>query len=164
MRKNRSSRPCRLIGLGIGMSLPTLTTAVQNAVPQSQLGVGVGVLSYLRSLGGTLGVAMIGTVVSNTVASELPGHLPQAARQLPQALLDAATNQQVLMNPTYRQQVASHLPTSLFEQFVEATRQTLAPGIEHAFWVALDMCVLALRISLCLKDVPLRGQNHSKFI
>jgi hypothetical protein len=47
-------------------------------------------------------------------------------------------------------------PASLFTQMVEATRQTLALGIEHAFWVALGICALALIISLFLKDVPLR--------
>ena len=151
-----------VIGLGIGMSLPILTTAVQNAIPQTQLGAGTGALSYLRSLGGTLGVAMIGTVVNNTFASELAGRLPPAASQLPPALLEAATNQQVLVNAPYRQQVGSHIPANLFDQIVEATRQTLALGIEHAFWVALGICVLALLISLFLKDVPLRRERRAE--
>jgi EmrB/QacA subfamily drug resistance transporter len=145
-----------VIGVGIGMTLPILSIAVQNAVPQSQLGAGTGAMNYLRSLGSTLGVAVIGTVVNNTFASEMPKRLPQAASRLPQALLEAATNQQVLVNPLYRQQVASHLPSGLFNQLVEATRQTLAQGIERAFWVALGICVLALLTSLFLKDVPLR--------
>jgi EmrB/QacA subfamily drug resistance transporter len=149
-----------VIGLGIGMMLPILTTAVQNAMPRSQLGAGTGAVSYLRSLGSTLGVAIIGTVVNSTFASELPKYLPQAASRLPQALLDAATNQQVLVNPPYRQQVASHLPSGLFDQLVEATRQTLALGIGHAFWVALGICGLALIISLFLKDVPLQKQQE----
>jgi EmrB/QacA subfamily drug resistance transporter len=149
-----------VIGLGIGMSLPILTTAVQNAIPQQQLGAGTGAVSYLRSLGSTLGVAIIGTVVSNTFASELAGRLPKAAKQLPQALLDAATNQQVLVNADYRQAIARHLPPTLFNQIVEATRQTLAVGIENAFWVALGICAVALVISLFLKDVPLRKQRQ----
>jgi EmrB/QacA subfamily drug resistance transporter len=156
------TRNMMVIGLGIGMSLPILTTAVQNAIPQQQLGAGTGAVSYLRSLGGTLGVATIGTVVSNTFASELGSRLPQAAKHLPQALLNAATNQQVLVNAAYRQEVGSHLPAALFNQMVEATRQTLAAGIEHAFWVALGICALALVISLFLKDVPLRKQ-HAEF-
>lgn len=144
-----------VIGLGIGMILPILTTAVQNAIPRSQLGAGTGAVSYLRSLGSTLGVAIIGTVVNTTFASTLPQHLPQAASRLPQALLDAATNQQVLVNPLYRQQIASHLPAGLFNQLIEATRQTLALGIGQAFWVALGICGLALVITFFLKDVPL---------
>lgn len=148
-----------VIGLGVGMSLPILTSASQNAMPPSQLGAGTGAISYLRSLGSTLGVAIIGTVVNNTFASELPARLPQAAQQLPQALLDAATNQQVLVNAAYRQQVASHIPASLFNQIVEATRQTLAVGIEHAFWVALGICALAVVVTFFMKDVPLRRER-----
>ncbi len=145
-----------VLGVGIGMTLPVLSIAVQNAIPQSQLGAGTGAMSYLRSLGSTLGVAVIGTVVNNTFASELPRHLPQAASQLPAALTSAATNQQVLVNAAYRQQVGRHLPAGLFDQLVEATRQTLALGIEQAFWVAVGICVLALLIAFFLKDVPLR--------
>ncbi len=151
-----------VIGLGVGMSLPILTSASQNAMPPSQLGAGTGAISYLRSLGSTLGVAIIGTVVNNTFASELVTHLPQAAQQLPQALLDAATNQQVLVNAAYRQQVASHIPASLFDQIVEATRQTLALGIEHAFWVALGICALAVVVTFFMKDVPLRRERRAE--
>ncbi len=150
-----------VIGVGIGMALPILTVAVQNAIPQSQLGAGTGAISYLRSLGGTLGVAVIGTVVNNTVASELPRQLPAAARQLPPAVVSAATNQQVLVNAAYRQQVGAQLPAGLFNQLVEATRQTLALGIEHAFWVAIGICVLAVLAALFLKDVPLRKNKEA---
>ncbi|HLV98847.1 MAG TPA: MDR family MFS transporter [Ktedonobacterales bacterium] len=149
-----------VIGVGIGMALPVLSIAVQNAVPRSQLGAGTGAMSYLRSLGSTLGVAVIGTVLNNTVASELPKHLPPAASQLPAALLNAATNQQVLVNATYRQQVGSHLPPGLLDQLVEATRQTLALGIEQAFWVAVGICALTVLVAFFLKDVPLRKRDQ----
>ena len=136
-----------VIGLGVGMSLPILTQRVAecDATEPAWRGNGGDQLSALAWL--TLGVAIIGTVVNNTFASELAARLPQAANQLPQALLDAATNQQVLVNAAYRQQVASHIPASLFNQIVEATRQTLAVGIEHAFWVALGICALAMVVT-----------------
>ncbi|KUM27607.1 MFS transporter [Mesorhizobium loti] len=51
-----------LIGLGTGTTFPVSTVSVQNAVDRAHLGVATGVLTFLRSLGGALGVAMLGAV------------------------------------------------------------------------------------------------------
>ncbi|TJV72964.1 MAG: MFS transporter [Mesorhizobium sp.] len=51
-----------LIGLGSGTTFPVSTISVQNAVDRAHLGVATGVLTFLRTLGGALGVAMLGAV------------------------------------------------------------------------------------------------------
>jgi EmrB/QacA subfamily drug resistance transporter len=51
-----------LIGIGTGTTFPVSTVSVQNAVDRTHLGVATGVLTFLRSLGGALGVAMLGAV------------------------------------------------------------------------------------------------------
>jgi EmrB/QacA subfamily drug resistance transporter len=51
-----------LIGLGAGATFPVSTVSVQNAVDKAHLGVATGVLTFLRSLGSALGVAMLGAV------------------------------------------------------------------------------------------------------
>ncbi|MER9297170.1 MFS transporter [Mesorhizobium sp. M0621] len=50
------------IGLGTGTTFPVTTVSVQNAVDRMHLGVATGVLTFLRSLGSALGVAMLGAV------------------------------------------------------------------------------------------------------
>ena len=50
------------IGLGAGTAFPVSTVSVQNAVDKAHLGVATGVLTFLRSLGSALGVAMLGAV------------------------------------------------------------------------------------------------------
>ncbi|TIN17883.1 MAG: MFS transporter [Mesorhizobium sp.] len=50
------------IGLGSGTTFPVATVSVQNAVDQAHLGVATGVLTFLRSLGSALGVAILGAV------------------------------------------------------------------------------------------------------
>jgi EmrB/QacA subfamily drug resistance transporter len=188
-----------VLGIGVGMMLPILTVAVQNAIPRRQLGAGTGAVSYLRSLGSTLGVAVIGAVVNDGFSRALATRLPPAAHLLPRSALEAATSQQVLVNPGYRaaltqgivqgavqrqvpqivaQQAANippsprhdalvaalaaqakvtvtHEVTALLQQVFEATRQALAVGIEHAFWVALGICGVVFIVALFLKDVPL---------
>ncbi|CDX33036.1 Membrane transporter [Mesorhizobium plurifarium] len=51
-----------LIGLGSGTTFPVSTVSVQNAVDRAHLGVATGVLTFLRSLGAALGVAVLGAV------------------------------------------------------------------------------------------------------
>ena len=49
-------------GFGTGATFPVATVSVQNAVDQAHLGVATGVLTFLRSLGGALGVAVLGAI------------------------------------------------------------------------------------------------------
>src|SRR5258707_373608 len=93
-------------GIGIGIFFSILTLAVQNALPRTRLGVGTGAVRYLSQLGSTLGVAIVGTVVNNTISSDIVNRLPASAVQrLTPAGLKFATNPQVLINPTYRDTV-----------------------------------------------------------
>lgn len=56
------------LGLGMGMGMPNLTTAVQNAVSHKELGAATGAMSFVRSLGGALGVAASGTIMAARLA------------------------------------------------------------------------------------------------
>jgi MFS family permease len=72
------------IGLGAGTTFPVSTVSVQNAVDKAHLGVATGVLSFLRSLGGALGVAMLGAIALGYglplggEATEVGGHAASA--------------------------------------------------------------------------------------
>jgi hypothetical protein len=90
-----------LAGLGLGVFFSLLTLAVQNAIPRTQLGVGTAATRYTQQAGGTLGVAVVGTVVNNTIAGDITTRLPAGAQQLTSAGIAAATNPQVLVNPVY---------------------------------------------------------------
>jgi Arabinose efflux permease len=63
------------LGVGIGLLYPVYTLIVQNAAPQGQMGAAIGVLAFLRSLGGTLGVSIAG------IAALRAGLLTESAAQ-----------------------------------------------------------------------------------
>lgn len=64
-----------LYGLGLGPIFPTATVSVQNAVPQSDLGAATGLLAFLRSMGASFGVAIVGAIVLGAgFAGEGGGH------------------------------------------------------------------------------------------
>ena len=51
-----------LVGIGMGMTFPVTTVSVQNGVGSVHLGVSTGMLTFLRSLGSALGVAVLGAI------------------------------------------------------------------------------------------------------
>ena len=52
-----------LVGLSIGIVLPSSLVAVQNAVPRNQLGVATAGTAFFRSLGGAIGVAVLSAIL-----------------------------------------------------------------------------------------------------
>jgi EmrB/QacA subfamily drug resistance transporter len=63
-----------LIGLGLGQMMQTLTLASQNAVLPTQMGVATGASTFFRQIGGTLGVA----VLLSVLFAALPGNIIQS--------------------------------------------------------------------------------------
>jgi predicted MFS family arabinose efflux permease len=61
------------LGLGMGMGMPNLTTAVQNAVSHAELGAATGAMTFMRSLGGAVGVATSGTIMTARLNAALAG-------------------------------------------------------------------------------------------
>ena len=58
-----------LIGFGMGMTVQNFTLVVQNAVPLKDIGAASSTVSFFRSLGGTIGVSVLGAVLARQVAS-----------------------------------------------------------------------------------------------
>ena len=70
-----------LMGLGMGMTMLSLLLALQNAVPREQLGVATSLGQFTRSIGGAVGVAVMGAIVAAS--------LPVVGTASPQALEQA---------------------------------------------------------------------------
>ena len=150
-----------ITGLGVGPFFSILTLIAQNAVPRSKLGVGTGSARFFGQLGGVLGVAVVGTVVNNTLSSELGNRLPTAAHQLPPQVLDLATNPQALVNPTYHATVvqavtgANPQAQGLLDQIFSALKMAFETAIQQGFLAVLVMSVLVVIGTLFFKDVSL---------
>src|SRR6266566_7499061 len=87
-----------IAGIGLGPFFSVLTIAAQNALPRTQLGIGTSAVRYLGQLGAVLGVAIVGTVVNNSLASDIASRLPATTvKQLTPQGVKFATNPQVLV-------------------------------------------------------------------
>ena len=95
-----------IAGIGLGPFFSVLTIAAQNALPRTRLGVGTASVRYLGQLGAVLGVAIVGTVVNQTLANEIVKRIPASTvKQLTPQGLKFATNPQVLVNSQYHDTV-----------------------------------------------------------
>ncbi|MGY1795660.1 MDR family MFS transporter [Geodermatophilus sp. SYSU D00525] len=65
-----------VLGVGIGMTMQNLVLAVQNTVAASDLGAASSAVAFFRSLGGTVGVSVLGAVLSNRVTDLITAGLP----------------------------------------------------------------------------------------
>src|SRR6185503_18444894 len=65
-------------GIGIGPTLAAFTIVVQNAAPFAQLGAATGALTFFRQVGGTVGLAIGGTLFGSALATEIPQQMVKA--------------------------------------------------------------------------------------
>jgi EmrB/QacA subfamily drug resistance transporter len=158
-----------IAGVGLGTFFSVLTLAAQNALPSTRLGVGTGAVRYMGQLGGVLGVAIVGTVVNNTLADDLAPRLHniQGISFIPPAVVKLATNPQVLTNSDYKngliQGVLHQVPQQFqqnalhtFSLIFDALKQSLSVAIVQGFVVVLAFSIVTFLFTLLLKDVPLK--------
>jgi EmrB/QacA subfamily drug resistance transporter len=65
-------------GLGLGLTSAPATESIMGAVPRAKAGVGSAINDSTRLIGGTLGVAVIGSVYASVYASRLAATMPAA--------------------------------------------------------------------------------------
>ncbi len=130
-----------VVGFGLGATMPIFVLAVQNAAPPQLIGAVTSLIQFFRTMGGTLGVAILGGILTHHTTSELHERFPA----LP---ADRIPNPQVLLSP----EAIGRLPAEL----VEALRSVLMHGLHHVFLYGLGITVAGFAITLFLQEIPLR--------
>jgi EmrB/QacA subfamily drug resistance transporter len=156
-----------ITGLGIGVSMSLFTIVVQNAFPFAQLGQVTATLTFFRSMGSTIGIAVLGSVMTNRFQSALSHNLPAAlTRAVPAHELDAFKNPQVLLAPGATDQIRKAFEQmgpqglKLFHDLTLAIRVSLTSAITELFFVGGCAMILALVAVFFLREIPLR-KGHS---
>jgi hypothetical protein len=155
-----------ITGLGLGITLPLYTIAVQNAAPPNMLGVATASSTFFRSVGGAVGLAVLGSVMNNRFASELAIRIPASVKAaIPQDQLASLANPQALVNPQIQAQLQGALSKlgpqgqTLLSQILLALREALASAIAECFLIAMFIVIVALVVTLFLKEIPLRRHH-----
>ncbi len=184
-RMSASTSPGSLIlrmiatGLGIGATLPVFTLAVQNAFEHSKLGIATASTQLFRSIGATVGTAVLGSVLNARLAREL-GNLVEdpfirlAMRAHPGLHLeraDANALQAILTQPLRGSLDAqlARLPAAeaaqahqAFVSFLARSRQAFAVSITETFFIAAVLMGIGLCLSFFLREIPLRKSHADR--
>jgi EmrB/QacA subfamily drug resistance transporter len=97
------------LGMGMGMGIPNLTNAIQNAVDHAELGAATGAMVFVRSLGGAVGVAASGAIMASGLAT---AHLQNFDAKGMKALIGVSPAQHMAIASAYRSSLTGSFAVS----------------------------------------------------
>ena len=158
-----------VVGIGLGLSMPLLGVAVQNALHDRLLGVASASTQFFREIGGTLGIALYGTLVTAQLHSNLKGRLPpELTDRAPGELVRRLEEPRILLSPDALERMRQSFAAlggdgpALYERTVGAMRGVLADGLHEVFLVGLAVALVVVAVSLFLPEIPLRAQHAER--
>ena len=130
--------PMIMMGFGSASIFSSTSIASQNGVEFHDLGVATATVMFFRSLGGSLGLAIFGTILNSTIRSEIPARTGIAAEKA-SSLIRSPEEIQKLVD-VQRQAVVD----------------SVALGVSRIFWCCVAIMVIGFFISLVLPEIPLK--------
>jgi MFS family permease len=162
-----------VLGLGMGFSMSVYTLIVQNAMPQ-RIGQASSSLVFFRSIGSTMGLAAMGSLMTSSFQPAFRNFLSPALRTvvnaLPPQAQTALGNPQVLLSDQVQQQLCSGFTQprpgvdpavglQMYHALLEAVKQGLAQSLHNIFLFNTVMIAIAFVTVLFLKKVKLRDRK-----
>jgi EmrB/QacA subfamily drug resistance transporter len=154
-----------LVGAGLGITMPLFTISLQSQFP-TRMGEVTGALQFFRSIGGTVGVALLGGVMNAAFARELSALVSRDSAKFGAAagLLGKLTAEPAkLLNAGALEAVAAKIPPeakALLAPFFADVKIALANGIAETFLYAFVLMVMAFIAMWFVREVPLSGKPH----
>lgn len=145
-----------LTGAGVGMTMQNLVLIVQNVAKPSEMGVASSGVTFFRSLGGTIGVSVMGAVLANsltTLFSDGKERIGAAIAELGTKGADVAAQLSSGTIPEVR--LLPEPVRSIIEDFY-------AQAISHAFLIGIPLAVISLVAILFLPNRPLTTMTTSE--
>jgi EmrB/QacA subfamily drug resistance transporter len=132
-----------VLGLGLGLVMQVLVLATQNAVSYDQLGVATSGATLFRSIGGSLGTAVLGAIFTGRLTSELSERIPTGATKGTEGGVNPAQ--------------ISRLPTPVHDAYITSFTDALST----VFVVAAIVMLLAFALTWLIQEKPLRQTVES---
>jgi EmrB/QacA subfamily drug resistance transporter len=126
-----------LVGAGLGMLMQNLVLVAQNAVPHSEIGSGSSLIAFFRSMGGAVGVSVLGALLAHKATSSIAAGLAAAGVKA------SATGDQVPQ--------ISALPPAI----ARIVEHAYGSGIAEIFLAAAPLGFIALIAVALMREEPL---------
>jgi EmrB/QacA subfamily drug resistance transporter len=130
-----------VLGVGMGFLMQNTMLIAQNSVEMKDLGAASGTATLFRTIGGSLGVSLLGAIYSNQLTGELTSRLGAKG-----AALSAGGTQ---LTP----EMLKGLPADVRNVFMHA----VTGGVDGVFLGAAIFAAVAFVVALFIREVPLRG-------
>ncbi|MCK6067354.1 MULTISPECIES: MDR family MFS transporter [Microbacterium] len=147
-----------LLGAGVGMTMQNLVLIVQNTADPATLGTSSAAVAFFRSLGGTVGVSVMGATVAASVTSLLAERQAELATAIAGLGPAGAGVADQLQSGSLPQ--VSALPEAVRVIF----EQVYAISISHAFLIAVPLAVISLLAIVFLPNHPLTRMTTAERI
>ena len=130
-----------LVGVGVGMSMQNLVLSVQNTVALKDIGAASSTVAFFRSLGGTIGVSVLGAVLAHRVTDNLTHELAAAGVSGGASAASSST-----LNLSALPEAVQHL-----------VRVAYGDATGHIFLISAVIAVVGVVAALLMKPTPLRS-------
>jgi EmrB/QacA subfamily drug resistance transporter len=127
-----------VLGVGLGMSMQNLVLAVQNNTAQRDMGAASSVVAFFRSMGGSIGVSLLGAILAHQASDSV-------ARGLAELGVEGGSSTGSIPD-------MAELPAPVRAVFETA----FGDATGHIFLVAVPFAVVALVCVILIEEVPLR--------
>jgi hypothetical protein len=147
------------------MSMPLFMLAVQNTVPHRFMGVSTSTMQFLRSVGGTMGVAIMFSLIQREYSKGLQAGVPEGVRSRPE-FMAALKDPQFLLNKEAFARLSDAFSgfgdqgPLLLERTLVGVREALATAISEAFFISIFVVAAAVVIGVFMKELPLRRAHY----
>lgn len=160
-----------LIGSGMGVIMPIVTLAVQSAFGPEQRGVATSATQFFRSIGGTLGMTVLGAIFNGYSKDIMERdffsviyNIPALASGPFAALFENARSDphgffNVLLSPT----ALAAIPTDLQQLLLPLLKNALADSLQIVFWVAMLVSIAGIFVSLLMGSARLEKKSDRSF-
>jgi EmrB/QacA subfamily drug resistance transporter len=159
-----------IAGLGVGPTFAVFTIIVQNAVPFHLLGVATSNLTFFRQIGGTVALAIVGTLFSSSFQEQLGPQLsaagvpPQVVTGFGQAASSGALDFNKLtavgdLGPAILSSVPAAVRPAVepyIGNIVAGIHQAFSLGVASTFWIGVGAAVIAAIAAASMEELALR--------
>ncbi len=158
-----------MTGLGIGPAFAVFTIVVQSAVAPRMLGAATSSLTFFRQVGGSIGLAIAGTIFGSSFIAEVPRQL--AERGVPQPIIDGFAqsggdlqSEITGVGVDLGQQILAALPPEaqaavqpFIAQIVAGIHEAFSLAVANAMWLALVGAIgAAIIVATVIPELTLR--------
>ncbi len=155
-----------LLGLGVGPSMSTFTVVIQNVAQRKDLGVATSTMTFIRQIGGSVGLAIAGTIFNSAFATNTTTQL--VAQKVPQQIIggwqaaSASGSSQSTGVVDIAGQIRATAPDAVkpfADKIASGIHDAFSLSVGTVFWLVVVAGVVAFASTLFLREVPLRTQS-----